>query len=137
MTHEERVGLGEEIARRIVAREGENVLAVAIYGSVAKGEDGPHSDLELWVATEAEVQPDEVVFVYRGVLVDVSYTTGKRMLEYVREVESDWAIRADPQRSYQLLFERGDFPRQLAAAVVEPLPDAAFREALRQAMCQQ
>ena len=123
MTHEERVALAEEITRRIAAREGENVLAVAIYGSVAKGEDGPDSDLELWVATREAVRPAEVVFVYRGLSVEISYETGAQMLAGVREVGSAWAIQADPQRSYRLLFEREGFGGQLAAAVAEPLPE--------------
>ncbi len=47
MTHEERVTIAEELARRIVQTYGDAVLAVFITSSTAKGLDRPHSDLEL------------------------------------------------------------------------------------------
>ncbi len=50
MTHEQRLDIASEVADRVVQKYGERVSEIAIYGSVAKGEDSAHSDLDLWVA---------------------------------------------------------------------------------------
>ncbi len=47
MTHEERLAIAAELARRIVDASGDAVLAVFITSSTAKGLDWEHSDLEI------------------------------------------------------------------------------------------
>ena len=45
MEHQERMKLASVIAERLMRRYGESVKAVGLYGSLARGEDGPCSDL--------------------------------------------------------------------------------------------
>jgi predicted nucleotidyltransferase len=93
MTHEERVELAREIARRIVDKYGAAIQAVAIYGSTAKGEDRGHSDLEMWVATTGK--PDhEINVVYRGMPVEIAYEPGDNLLHDARRVGENWPIQA-------------------------------------------
>lgn len=46
-THEDRLALAKRITERLHEQHGAHLLAVGIYGSVARGEDGPFSDLEM------------------------------------------------------------------------------------------
>jgi len=47
MTRRERWALAREIADRARISRGEGVLAVGLYGSTARGADGPYSDIEI------------------------------------------------------------------------------------------
>lgn len=46
MAHEERLALARSIAARAQEVHGDNLLAAGAYGSLARGEDGPYSDVE-------------------------------------------------------------------------------------------
>jgi kanamycin nucleotidyltransferase len=46
-THTDRMALAERIARRLFELHGQAVLAIGVYGSTARGQDGPYSDLEM------------------------------------------------------------------------------------------
>jgi kanamycin nucleotidyltransferase len=129
MTHDQRVALANEIAERILAEYGEQIVAIAVYGSTAKGEDGPYSDLDIWVATTSEFPKDDVHLVYRDVTVDLSYVPAERLLQDARRVGPYWPVQAGSLRSYLLLFDRAGLAARLQEAAGDP-PDEAFREAL-------
>ena len=42
-----RAALVASVAERVALAEGEALECVALYGSMARGDDGPHSDVEL------------------------------------------------------------------------------------------
>jgi kanamycin nucleotidyltransferase len=115
MTHEERLQIARELAQKILDKHGDNVTAIAIYGSTAKGEDGPHSDLDLWVATRQPMD-DTRFFVYRGMPISINWDTEEGRIRSAGRVTSFWPMDADEFRSYIVLFERGDFIRKLQEA---------------------
>lgn len=53
-THTARMARAETIAARFQAHYDENLLAIGIYGSLARGTDGPFSDIELHVIVKGE-----------------------------------------------------------------------------------
>lgn len=132
MTHEERMAIAEELAQRIVSRHGDNVTAIAAYGSVAKNEDGPHSDLDLWVASR-EVIEGTRFFVYRGLPISINYDTEEGRLKLAGRVTPQWPIDADELRQFIILFERGDFTSRLREAASN-LRDEDFRKATQTLM---
>jgi kanamycin nucleotidyltransferase len=48
MEHQQRMDLAGKIADRLIARYGTSVKAIGLYGSVARNEDGPYSDIEMF-----------------------------------------------------------------------------------------
>jgi kanamycin nucleotidyltransferase len=54
MTHKARLALAYEIANQIHAHYGDTVLAIGLYGSLARGTDGPYSDIEMWCVLRGE-----------------------------------------------------------------------------------
>jgi kanamycin nucleotidyltransferase len=48
MEHQQRMMLAQTIANRLIIRYGESVKAIGLYGSLARGEDGPYSDVEMF-----------------------------------------------------------------------------------------
>src|SRR4051795_6407445 len=68
MTHEERLQIAREVADRILEKYGDQVTAIAVYGSVSKGEDAAYSDIDMWVATSTSRSIEDVrFFVYKGI----------------------------------------------------------------------
>lgn len=53
-THTARMARAETIAARFQAYYDENLLAIGIYGSLARGTDGPYSDIEMHVIVKGE-----------------------------------------------------------------------------------
>ena len=47
-SRERRLALARQIARRLAEVHGPALKAVGVYGSTARGTDGPYSDLEMW-----------------------------------------------------------------------------------------
>jgi kanamycin nucleotidyltransferase len=121
MTHGERLEIAGEVAGRILEKYGEQVSAIAVYGSVAKGEDATHSDLDLWVATATDSPIEDVrFFVYKRLPVSVNWDTEVGRIESARRVTPSWPLDADELRSYLVLFERGDFLERLREAAARP-----------------
>ena len=46
--HEQRVALAQDITRRLIDIHRGALRAVGVYGSTARGTDGPYSDVEMW-----------------------------------------------------------------------------------------
>ena len=118
MTHEERLQIARELAQKILDKHGENVTAIAIYGSTAKGEDGPYSDLDIWVATRQPID-DTRFFAYRGLPISINWDTEEGRIKSAGHVTSFWPMEADEFRSYVVLFERGDFIKRLHEAATD------------------
>src|SRR5690348_868604 len=74
MTHDERLQIAREAANRILEKYGEQISAIAIYGSTAKKEDRSHSDLDMWVATSRPIE-DLRFFVYKGIAISIAWDT--------------------------------------------------------------
>lgn len=116
MTHEERLQIARELARKVLDKHGDKVTAIAVYGSTAKSEDVAHSDLDLWVATNEPVE--DVRFIsYRGLPISINWDTEEGRLRLASHVTPAWPLDADELRSYLVLYERGDFIERLIQAV--------------------
>lgn len=48
MDHQQRLKLAQKIAGRLIARYNTSLKAIGLYGSVARNQDGPYSDIELF-----------------------------------------------------------------------------------------
>jgi len=48
MDHRQRLELARRIARRLAARYNASLKAIGLYGSVARNQDGPYSDIEMF-----------------------------------------------------------------------------------------
>lgn len=94
-THEDRQRVIEEMIPLIRKKFGDNLIALAATGSVARGDDGPYSDLEL-TAFVREVHPgrewDGFGKIRDGMLVELIWQTKKTYLRRTRDVVEDWHL---------------------------------------------
>ncbi len=79
--------LAEELAAKVV-RAREDVVAVVLFGSVARGDDAPHSDVELFVAVRRGEWSTQR-FVLGGVLFDVYWSSAVGLRRHMLEAHGD------------------------------------------------
>lgn len=90
-THADRMALAERIMRRAFERYGSDVLAVGVYGSTARGDDGPYSDLEMMVIVrEGESHTHE--WAAGPWKAEVNVRTLADALGSAAELDDDWPL---------------------------------------------
>ncbi len=93
-TREERRRVIERLVKPICAHFGDNLEALAVQASVARGDDGPYSDLEL-CAFVREMPPGRrgVGIIHGGLLIELIWTTREAWLDMVaRAPGQDWHL---------------------------------------------
>jgi len=130
VSHEERVELGRKIASQIIDSYKDAVLAICIYGSVAKKLDRPYSDLEIFCVATDGLEVKNKRYVYDGLIVEIDYFQASNYLKEATRVGWDWPLGADQYRNRIVLFERDDWLKKLERAVAEN-ERADFAEELR------
>jgi kanamycin nucleotidyltransferase len=133
MDHNQRLALAIEIAQRLLAAHGEQVIAVAAWGSLAQWADTAYSDLDLWAVTTGGLPRREVCRVYRGIAVQVGVSPATALLAEASRVGPYWPIDAAKWHEYLGLFERADFFARLRHAT-SSVRDGAFVPAIRDRM---
>ncbi len=128
----ERMALAEEIARRLTAALGSNLSAVGVYGSLARGEAGPYSDLEMYAVVRNPVEVRRYEFVYRGLKVEVDVDQEQDLLREAATVDERWPLKTGSFVDVQPLHDPGGFFDELRRAALA-VPEEATRAALRQA----
>lgn len=118
-THEDRLSIGREISKRVLAKYGDDVLATFICGSTAKHLDRPYSDLEMIAVVRDGIKLLEKYYVHRGLVVEVDYPQESSFLQAARALTKNWPIEADQYRNRIVLFEREGWTSRLDQAVAE------------------
>ena len=134
MTHDERVELARELTAVLLRRHGTDaIVAVGVHGSVARGDDGDESDLDLAVITaRPEVEVPDRFLRHRGTVVDLGAITADAYLEEAGHIGPAWPLAADQYVNHLALHDPGEFfhkLRHVHEAAVEQSPPEAFRAA--------
>ena len=90
-THADRMALAEHIRNRAMQMR-DDVIAVAIYGSVARGDDGPYSDLEMMVVLESEGVDYSHEWTAGPWKAEVNFLGRAVALAAAAELDGDWAM---------------------------------------------
>jgi predicted nucleotidyltransferase len=134
VTHEERVELARDLTGRLLRRHGEDaIVAVGLHGSVARGDDGEESDLDIAVVTAGpEVEVADRLLRYRGTVVELGAITADAYLEEAGHIGPAWPLAADQYVNHLALHDPGGFFHKLGhvhEAAVEQAGAEAFRAA--------
>jgi kanamycin nucleotidyltransferase len=116
-THAERMKRVEEIAGQLRAHFGPQLLALGLYGSVARGTDGPYSDIELY----AIIQGEGVDYAYEWSAgpwkAEVDVHSPDTLLAWAAELDGLWSLTHKSALTVQLLEDpQGIFARMAAVA---------------------
>ncbi len=120
-----------EIAERFRQHYGERVLALGVYGSVARGEDGPYSDIEMHCVLR-EPGVDECFEWSAGDWkAEVDVISQEILLKKAHQVDVDWPITHGAfTRVWSLYDPDGFFPRLAQTAVSQS--ESIFKELLQE-----
>ena len=130
MDHDERLRLAADLTERLLDRHKAGIVAVGVHGSVARGEDGEESDLDLAVVTAGpEVQvPDRYLYLRdRGLVVDLGAIGADAYLEEASHIGPAWPLASDQYVNHLAVHDPGGYFHKLKhvheAAVEEAGPE--------------
>jgi kanamycin nucleotidyltransferase len=129
-THEDRLRIAHQISDRILAKYGNDVLAVYVCGSTSKKLDRPFSDLELIVVVRDRAKVPMKYYLHRGLIIHIQYPTSSYTLDDAEQFTDSWHWVADQYRNRIVLFERDGWFRRLDEAVAKS-DKRDSREAIR------
>ena len=132
MATSRRLELAKTLAGQLRTREGRNLVAVGVYGSVARGEDRPHSDVDVLVVLRRKRAAIRH-FVRDGILITILQQTPQEARAEVTGSRGDLNAALGGWRSLRPLYDPSGLLRKLMKRARDPT-EAQFREAARQAL---
>ena len=115
MTHEERLDVAGRLCELVLRHYGEDVLAVFVTSSTARGLDLEFSDLELTAVHRDGSAPLSRSYYHRGILIEVEHIEESRILD--QRMRRQWPISAGEYRGRIVLYERDHWIERLDAAL--------------------
>ena len=130
MDRSRRLELARQIADQIQDHYRDDALAIGVYGSLARGTDGPYSDIEIHCVVQGQgvdVCHEWSVGPWKA---EVDVYSEDVVLEWASELDVDWSVTHGACVHVWVLYDpSGFFPRLRDAALLHP--DHAFEEAIR------
>ena len=132
MARSRRLATAKALAEELQEREGRNLIAVGVYGSVARGEEREHSDIDVLVVVR---RPRRSIrhHVRGGNLVTMLQETPAQARDEVTEGRSDMNDALSGWRSLRPLYDPSGLLADLRRRAMRP-PSSQFREATRRAL---
>jgi kanamycin nucleotidyltransferase len=128
-SHEERLQRAGDIYCQIERHFAGRILAAGIYGSLARGSDGPYSDIEMHIVLADQPQESSYEWSTGPWKAEVDLYSEPGIREKAAELDEFWPVTQGAYASVLALYDpRGLFP-QLREAVFAHT-DEALRELL-------
>ncbi len=133
MKHKQRVEAAHEISSRLLKRHPEDVIATAVFGSVARGEDREHSDIDMQVIIKEGSKLSSHYFILEDCYISVSVRTERDWVTELTHSLSGLCLTAGAFRDVLIIHDpSGAFKR--LRTVAEELPDDAWKAAIREGL---
>jgi predicted nucleotidyltransferase len=129
VNHEERISACVSVSERIVLNYPKEVVATGVTGSVARGEDLRHSDIDFHVIVKRGAKLRTHGFVLGGCLFSVCVRTKAEWLEELMRPESELPLVVGSLVSMRAFYDPTGAFRRLRA-VAEGLPERIWKEAI-------
>lgn len=132
-TRTERLALAQEIFERALALHGEELLAVGLYGSMARSTDGPYSDLEVLCVLNTMDEDYNYEWIYNTWKAEVNFRSRNMILAEAAEIEGEWSLTHGAFAHILPLYDPTDFFSQLKEAALSHPPEQ-FQQVIRAVM---
>ncbi len=128
-THAQRMARAEEIAGRVRAHYGARVLAVGLYGSTARGTDGPYSDIEIFCVLSTAGERVYHEWSAGAWKAEVNAFSADVLLREAGELREDWPLTHGAYTQvYSFYDPYGFFPRLRKAVYAHS--DVEYRQVM-------
>jgi len=119
MTHDERLSLAHEIAAQLRVHYGEDLLALGLYGSLARGTDGLYSDIEMWCVLHGVDIDDSHEWTTGPWKAEVDVMSKDMILDDAAELDGNWAMTHGSYVHILPLYDPDGFFPTLAEVVMD------------------
>jgi len=106
----------QEIAAYFHQRYGEKVLALGVYGSVARGDDGPYSDIEMHCVLREPGVDESYEWSAGDWKAEVDVISQELLLQQATQLDVDWPITHGAYTHVWVLYDPESFFTKLAQA---------------------
>lgn len=104
MTHAERWQAAEELGNRLVAAFPGEMILGGVYGSTARGEDTPYSDLEAFFVVRDGYRAEGKHFVFRGIALGYRVIERAKLEALLTHPDLTWPFHMGMLSVLQPLF---------------------------------
>ncbi|RNA70636.1 kanamycin nucleotidyltransferase C-terminal domain-containing protein [Alteribacter keqinensis] len=132
-TREEKMSMIQKVKDRLLDTYGEQILAIGVYGSVGRNEEGPFSDIEMHVVTKHGFTLENYEFIYGKFKIELSVRQKSDFFKRARLIDDSWSIKAGVFTGILPLFD----PQGLFEEVKEmpmQVPESVIKETMREFM---
>ncbi len=130
LDHPHRLKIAGEIAEKLKDHYGERVLAISIYGSLAKGTDSPFSDIDMDCVLDGLDSDHTLEWCGGGWKAEVDLFSVSSILKKAAEVGPKWSISHGIYVHYIPIFDPTNlYIHRRKTALMQP--EIKFRRAIR------
>lgn len=130
MDHQARLALARQMVERARAGHADELLAAGVYGSMARGTDGPYSDIEILCVLRTPDAEFTYEWTHGPWKAEVDFLGRDTALGKAAEVDGDWPLTHGSFVHLLALHDPKGFLPELAKTALSQ-PDARFDRAMR------
>jgi len=113
-----RLKLAYEIAEHVQRHFGETVVAIGLYGSLARGSDGPYSDIEMHCVVQGTGVDERLEWSAGAWKAEVDVFSEDVLLAWAAEVDVDWPLTHGACTEVLAVYDPTGFFARLRDAVL-------------------
>ncbi len=129
LTHADRVAVTHELARQLQAHYGARIMALGVYGSLARQLDGPYSDIEMHCVLEGTGIDHTYEWCNGAWKAEIDVVSPDVLWENAATIEGDWPITHGSLAHVWPLYDPNAFFDQVRTVTLSQ-PGSAFRQAI-------
>jgi kanamycin nucleotidyltransferase len=129
LAHTQRMAIVHEIAERLKERFHPEVCAIGLYGSLAREEDGPYSDIELFGVLRANHYEQCYEWCTAAWKAEVDLYGKQTLRERAGRVDGRWSLTHSAFQTVLPLYDPEHFFAEIRT-IAQASPEPLFREAI-------
>jgi kanamycin nucleotidyltransferase len=129
LQHSQRLTIANEIAERVKVRFHPEVIAIGLYGSLAREEDGPYSDIELFVVLRTDQYEQRYEWCTTKWKAEVDLYGKQTLRERAAHVDGRWPLTHSAYQTVLPLHDPEHFFAEIRT-IAQASPEPLFREAI-------
>jgi kanamycin nucleotidyltransferase len=127
----QRMTIAHEIAERVKERFQEEVFAIGLYGSLAREEDGPYSDIELFGVLRTDHYKHRYEWCRAEWKAEVDLYGKQTLRERAAHVNERWPLTHSALQTVLPLYDPEQFFAEIRS-IAQSAPEVLFRETIEE-----
>ena len=129
LPHTQRMAIAHEIAERLKERFHQEMVAIGLYGSLAREDDGPYSDIEMFGVMRANQYERRYEWCTAAWKAEVDLFGKQTIREQAEHVDGRWPLTHSAFQTVLPLYDPEDFFAKIRT-IAQGSPEPLFRVAI-------